>query len=433
MSKLLLLRKSIVAMILVLLLFPLNVLASQEVKQDIERTAAHLIETEHYTDWSIAALAKANHLPDDVSELYRGYLVEDLDQVLRGTSLQRMVIAVAAIGEDPTDFEGVNLIEKVYSDEFINMLSAQIYGLIALNTGEYDIPEDALWTEEKLLNKILEQSLPHGGWGWDGVNADLDFTGMALTALGFYKDRDEVQAEIDKAVTLLADVMQEDGGFDNWGVNSNTAAQVIIGLSSVGVDVTQEPFYNDGHHPLQHLLDYQLENGAYKWLLSDTSENSMSTEQAFQALVAYNNLGVSHLYDFSYVEPEVEPEPIEETPGDQVEDPNDEETQEPVDSPGDVDTEEQEELIEEEEKKEKLKEDQEVDNEQVVVTDGESNGNENNNQAEHQSSNETETTSQEGERLPDTATSNYHVLALGALFFLIGTVIFFTQRRKVLN
>ncbi|MDV2888071.1 hypothetical protein RYX45_23190, partial [Alkalihalophilus pseudofirmus] len=72
----------------------------------------------------------------------------------------------------------------------------------------------------------------------------------------------------------------------NGGVSSETTSQVIIGLTSIGIDPTSADFTKDGKNLMSNLFSFQHSDGGYKHILSQNSSDEMATEQALQALVA---------------------------------------------------------------------------------------------------------------------------------------------------
>lgn len=65
-------------------------------------------------------------------------------------------------------------------------------------------------------------------------------TGMAIQALApYYSTNSDVKEAIDKALTAMSNAQNENGGFASWGsVNSESCAQVLVALTSLGIDPT---------------------------------------------------------------------------------------------------------------------------------------------------------------------------------------------------
>ncbi|MBS4211450.1 terpene cyclase/mutase family protein [Neobacillus rhizophilus] len=295
---------------------PYNAYAAEDVSTEIASTAEHVQAGELNSDWLAISLSKAGKLTAANKQDYLMKLKSRVNGTdLKGTELHKTILAVRALGADPANFEGQDLIKKAYSDTSLNAFTAYVYALIALDSADYTIPADALWTKDKLIAKITTMDSTAGGWNWAGSTseqADPDTTGMVLTALGKHKSDGVVKADINSAVSYLKAVETANGGFDNWGENSSSTAQVVIGLSSIGVDPTSTEFTKDGKNPVNHLFTYEIGNGGYKWMKSETAENSFATEQVFQALVAYDKFkSGDQLFSFPY---QVNEEPVPSQP-----------------------------------------------------------------------------------------------------------------------
>src|SRR5699024_11914027 len=92
------------------------------------------------------------------------------------------------------------------------------------------------------------------------------------------------------AIDFLSDFQNDEGGFTEsfvGGTSSEATAQAIIGLTAYGMDPTHEKFTKNGNNLIDHLLTYQNEDGGFSHLIGDPT-NDMATEQALQALVAYD-------------------------------------------------------------------------------------------------------------------------------------------------
>lgn len=207
--------------------------------------------------------------------------------------------------------------KKLYEQTNPTSLTGYAYALIALDTADYPVPPEAPYSRENLLTKILAaDNETTGAWGFGGPTSkpDIDTTGMVLTSLAEHMDNKDVDAAVDKAVDYLETQMKDDGGFDNYGVNSMSTAQIVIGLSSVGIDPTSGDFSVRGKNPVTHLLSYRTGDGLFKWKSTETVGNAFATEQVYQGLVAYNAFTKGDtLYQFDFRKVE-EQTPTEEKP-----------------------------------------------------------------------------------------------------------------------
>ncbi len=97
------------------------------------------------------------------------------------------------------------------------------------------------------------------------MGSDVDMTAMALQALSNYQDKEEVKIATNKALDYLSKNQGKDGGYENeWvGDSSESVAQVLIALTSLDINPTEdERFVKDGNL-VDKLLSFQLEDGGF--------------------------------------------------------------------------------------------------------------------------------------------------------------------------
>ncbi len=255
----------------------------------------------------------------------------------KATEWHRAVVAIAALGGDPTDF-GIyqgNPINLIADGSYNNMLKAGpgtqgingwIWGLIAMDTGMYPVPADAKYTRETFITEILKMQLTdgvqgnaYGGWvlGGYGSRSDVDITAMAIQALAPYYNDDTVYTYvnensktevsktvrqcIDEALDLLGTMQNQNGGFASWGTdNVESVAQVVVALCAVGIDPAKDERFitRDGKTLLDGMLQFLLPDGGFCHT-ANGGWNSMANDQATYALVSYWRFenGMRTLYD----------------------------------------------------------------------------------------------------------------------------------------
>ena len=265
------------------------------------------------SEWLVIALARSGR---EVPDSYYDSVVkavQDAGGVLsdrKFTEYSRTILALTAIGKDPTNVGGYDLLARLadMDDVTFQGLNGAIFALIALDSNKYDVPAAAdggkQVTRDGLVAYILDQQLSDGGWALSGDNADPDMTAMALQALAAYRTGDKaVQSAVDKALKTLSDMQQADGGYSSWGtLNSESCAQVIIALTALGIDPAKDSrFAKNGLTVLDALLSFALDGGFRH--TADGERNDMATEQALCALTAYARLldGKTALYDMTDV------------------------------------------------------------------------------------------------------------------------------------
>ena len=73
-------------------------------------------------------------------------------------------------------------------------------------------------TREMYVEKIINSQLDDGGWSLLGSGeSDVDVTAMALQALSNYTDNSEVSNCVNKAISFLSAIQNENGGYSSWG------------------------------------------------------------------------------------------------------------------------------------------------------------------------------------------------------------------------
>ena len=120
--------------------------------------------------------------------------------------------------------------KDVYKRQTSNMMS---FTLMAYDSMDFEIPQDAMWSREELIDMILDfQNQENGGFGLaDNKTVSVDMTAMALQALVPYNTDQypKVQAAFEKGLDYLRGQMLSDCGFYVEGANNGcSAAQVLM-------------------------------------------------------------------------------------------------------------------------------------------------------------------------------------------------------------
>ncbi|MCM1598376.1 LPXTG cell wall anchor domain-containing protein [Latilactobacillus sakei] len=287
----------------------------------LKRGAQQLVASQDTEVWSALALISSGaQLTTAQKATFHQVFAEELTGMAghySATDLERLTIGIAAIGEDPTQFNGINLIAEIIKKAATAGITGQVYGIIALSTQDYG--SQANQTINQLIDLVLKQQNTAGGWAFFGSVSDLDITGMTMSALGMHRDQPKVQSALDRAVALLKTTgfVKATGGFLIPGgfsteENSNSTAMAILGLAAAGVNPATTFIGDNGATPITNLIAYQKADGQFRWMMgSDDGALSMSTEQAVYALGQYDYLlkGKGSIYNFKKVVPEPDPEP----------------------------------------------------------------------------------------------------------------------------
>jgi LPXTG-motif cell wall-anchored protein len=259
-------------------------------------------------EWESVALKQAGkELPATYLESVTKQIKDKKGKFSKITDYERYTLGILAAGGNPTNVDGYNLIESIYNGNVTKQgLNGVFYGLIALDSANFEIPENAKWSREKLVGHLLDKQNNDHGWSWDGSEkSDIDTTAMVLTALAPYKNDSNVKTAIDAAIQYLSSQYQT-SKIDN----SSTAAQVVVALSSINVDANNTLFTKDGISLISYLLSFQNADGGFDWQGGNVSD-VMSTSQGIQGVVAYqllmNKQGSLYQLPLNLDTPEQEP------------------------------------------------------------------------------------------------------------------------------
>lgn len=210
------------------------------------------------------------------------------------TDNERIILALTAIGKDPTNVGGENLLKALQNKDIMQVtdtsntdINGLVMGLLALNSRNYT--SDTSW----LVQAVLAQQNEDGSWRASADTkpvGDVDMTAMALQALApYYKDggNETVNTAVEKALNWLSGKYRS--GYDS----SESCAQVVIALSALNLDANTDARFTktvEGKtlSVLGNLLQYRVaENGGFKHQFADKAVNEMATEQALCAMAAY--------------------------------------------------------------------------------------------------------------------------------------------------
>lgn len=265
-------------------------------------------------EWTILGLARSDvDIPKEYFENYyrrvEKYVTENKGIVhsKKYTEYSRLILALSAIGKNPENVAGYNLLTPLgdYEKTIMQGINGAIWALIALDCNNYPIPTNLeagiQATREMYINHILEKQTPDGGWTLSGNTADADITGMALQALSRYRSSENVESAINRALSCLSSMQNENGGFSSYDTeNSESCVQVIVALCELNIPLSDERFVKNGKTLFDNLITFYDNEKSFKHTHNDDT-NLMATEQCFYALVALKRaeMGKNSLYNMS--------------------------------------------------------------------------------------------------------------------------------------
>ncbi len=245
------------------------------------------------SEWYIIALS--NHGKYDFSD-YNAALNKYLSENESGSASSRLKYALTyvAIGDRTNPYIN-RVLENSIGEQGIMSL---VFGLHLLNNGCVS----NAYSPNELIGEILSLQLDDGGWSVTGEYGDVDVTAMTVQALAVHFDDSSVKSSVNSALDFLSARQLENGGYSAYGIeNPESTAQVIIALSSLGIDVCDDNrFIKNGNTVFDGINRFRLSDGSFCHKEGDVSD-STATTQVLCASIAYRNMknGKSFFYVFS--------------------------------------------------------------------------------------------------------------------------------------
>ena len=305
----------------ILLTLTVPALAASSVQSEMQGSAAYMVSAVKAPEvgsiggeWAVIGLARSGYsVPADYYDEYYTRVekyVKNCNGVLHDrkyTEYSRVILALTAIGRDPSKVAGYNLLTPLgdFEKTIWQGLNGPIWALIALDSGNYEIPKNPAAktqaTRQLYIDEILNNQMKDGGWSLTGTgDSDVDITAMALQALAKYQDQKAVKAATDSALSWLSKNQDSKGGFASWGTtNVESVAQVVVAFCELGMDLNDSRFVKNGHGLVENLLSFRQSNGGFYHVMDGSDgNNQMSAEQGFYALVAIDRAenGKNSLY-----------------------------------------------------------------------------------------------------------------------------------------
>ena len=250
-------------------------------------------------EWTVLGLARSGlEVPQEYFQIYHenaAVYTARLGGVLhekKYTEYSRVILGMTAIGADPSDVGGFDLLVPLadFEKTVFQGVNGPIFALLALDCGNYEIPQNTSGTvqatRELYVDYILGAELPTGGWSFAGGSAEADMTAMALQALAKYRSRKDVDEAVERGVAVLAALAIQEDGFTSYGESaSESIAQVIVALTELGIPLDDSRFVLKQATLVDRLLEFRQNDGSFSHT-EDGAGDILATEQAFYALVA---------------------------------------------------------------------------------------------------------------------------------------------------
>ncbi|WP_144023717.1 DUF4430 domain-containing protein [Paenibacillus sp. FSL H8-0548] len=254
--------------------------------------------TELTSWWDLVALWGAGqNLSDGSWQLPPWYKTDQgLLPTASGTEHINYIFGLLAMGEDPAHAweTNRNLYAELAAQQNATtgaigngLTNRHMWAMLALDTGAKLGSSVGTWdaaAKQKAVDYLLSKQLSDGGFAFFGTTSDADMTGMGLLALGNYQNDSAVQSAIVKLKAFLK-TKQLNGEHVMFGNNSNSMSAVVTGLTAIGEDVLSDAWTDNGNSILDSYALFQVQNGAFKYLESQSNADAMATNQSLIALL----------------------------------------------------------------------------------------------------------------------------------------------------
>ncbi|HZG15033.1 MAG TPA: prenyltransferase/squalene oxidase repeat-containing protein [Candidatus Bathyarchaeia archaeon] len=185
----------------------------------------------------------------------------------------KVAIGLMKNGYDPTNFNGINLLEKIADSQEndgnmgddTHTIFNHVLSIVALEMYDYD------YNREEAAEFLLEH---YDDYSKQWYTDDEAFT---LHALSFLGDLDGVEEKTTEIIDYLKEKQDSDGSIED---SPDSTIETITALASAGENVLAEPWSKS----VEYVLDKQLEDGSFPSAWSDGKTSDITTEKGLIAL-----------------------------------------------------------------------------------------------------------------------------------------------------
>ena len=257
------------------------------------------------SDWLAIGAVRAG-LEDDTAEyraawekrIQEDYSDEESIGKIVPTDWHRAVLTGLCLGADPADVSGVDLLgcgtylrgENRSLDK--QGLNAWIWGLIAVDSCDWKMPEGADPDRKDMIDTIISAQNSDGGYSLtagDG-RSDIDITAMALQALSPYRNCEEAEGTIAAALEYLAENKSS-------ADNCESTAQMICALCCLDIDPDADERFAG---LTDAMISFANDDGGFAHKNGEIS-SELASSQALIALCSLQRLrsGERSVYDMN--------------------------------------------------------------------------------------------------------------------------------------
>jgi energy-coupling factor transport system substrate-specific component len=234
------------------------------------------------TGWAMLGLEASGRNPFDIvartGNTPVDFLRRNMDEVTSTGDIARTVLALQGAGADPRSFAGRNLIADLLgrrrdNGSFEGWPGTTAFSVIALREA------GATGGLDKTLSWLARVQNEDGGWGdVPGSSSTADGTGAVMQAMPGTK-------AADRGLSYLRKAQRASGGFPlggSGGVNSQSTAWAVQGILAVGAKA--DSVRTDGNSPYDYLAARQTSDGHYRYSSSSDQTPIWATAQVLVAV-----------------------------------------------------------------------------------------------------------------------------------------------------
>lgn len=256
---------------------------------------------------AVLALAASESHDTELDAMLTKLKSEAKDYAYNSGTAGKLAIVAAAVGDDPRDFGGVDLIDMIITDLDTDPTAGYSFSLalavLGLTRNGVEVPADA-------LSQVIDKQDPSGAYGyietWNDNTfvADPDATAMMIAALISLGDTPGATDALAKSKAWAASNTTPEGYWANYSP-LNTTGLMVASLDDDGTDVTKASAWLKG---------YQLADGGFGATLEATTSDMMATTQAILGVAGVSYATVELVEETTSGTPTVSTPPVSSAP-----------------------------------------------------------------------------------------------------------------------
>ncbi|MDX9893401.1 MAG: terpene cyclase/mutase family protein [Patescibacteria group bacterium] len=241
----------------------------------------YLDQRQTFTAWTPGALqAHGIDLKFDEVDLAQTALIEP-------SNWAKVIMAASALGLDPRNFLGRNLVEELMSQ--LNSIglttNAYAWGIIALRSLGMPVSFPLL---RDCRDRLIGSQSIELGWGADPLEPNSNDTAAVLLALS-NMGLDQTVPVVRQGITALCSYQRADGGFalgHDLESDACSDAWALAAFNRLGIDPSTIVYQSGGPNAIDHLVGLQAEDGSFNFQHSQPGNKRLGSVVTAFALVA---------------------------------------------------------------------------------------------------------------------------------------------------